>query len=373
MSPRNTGSGTRRSTGKLRPERRLEPPFRVGLVGFGLAGASFHAPFIAATPELELSFIVTGDPGRQRDARRDHPRAQVVATVEELWAHTSELDLVVIASPNRTHAALALDAIARELHVVVDKPFARTAAEGRRVIAAADKRGVMLTVFHNRRWDGDFLTVQRLIANGELGELFRFESRFDRWRPVPRGGWRESAAPEEAGGLLYDLGSHLIDQAIVLFGRPVQVYAELDRRRPDIQVDDDVFLALTHANGVRSHLFMSVVVATPNPRFRLLGSRAAYVKWGVDVQEAKLRQGHRPGSPEFVEPTDTPGQMGVGDDVHPLPTIPGDYRRFYVGVTDAMRGAAPPPVDPNDAVAGLTVIEAAQRSAAVARVVKLRA
>jgi predicted dehydrogenase len=351
----------------------LEPPFRVGLVGFGLAGASFHAPFIAATPELVLSHIVTGDPERQRDATRQHPGAQIVPTVEELWAHASKLDLIVIASPNRTHASIALDAIARDLHVVVDKPFARTAAEGRRVIAAADKRGAMLTVFHNRRWDGDFLTVQRLIADGDLGQLFRFESRFDRWRPAPRGGWRESAAPDEAGGLLYDLGSHLIDQAILLFGVPVHVYAELDRRRPGIQVDDDVFLALTHSNGVRSHLFMSVVVAAPNPRFRLLGSRAAYVKWGVDVQEAKLRQGHRPGSPEFIDPKDEPGQIGVGDEVRPLPTIPGDYRRFYVGVTDAMRGAAPPPVDPIDAVAGLTVIEAAQRSAAMARVVTIRA
>jgi predicted dehydrogenase len=345
----------------------------VGLIGFGLAGASFHAPFIAATPELQLTFIVTSNPERQRDAAREHPRAQIVATVGELWAHERQLDLVVIASPNRTHTPLALDAIARDLHVVVDKPFAPNIAEGRRVIAAADKRGVMLTVFHNRRWDGDFLTVQRLIADGELGKLFRFESRFDRWRPVPRGGWRESAAAEEAGGLLYDLGSHLIDQAILLFGVPSQVYAELDRRRPDIQVDDDVFLALTHANGARSHLFMSVVVAMPNPRFRLLGSRAAYVKWGVDVQEAKLRQGYRPGSPEFVEPTDQPGQIGVGDDVRPVPTIPGDYRRFYVGVTDAMRGVAPPPVDPHDALAGLAVIEAAQRSAAEARVVKLRA
>ena len=351
----------------------MEPPFRVGLIGFGLAGASFHAPFIAATPELELTFIVTSDPERQRDAAREHPRAQVVATVGELWAHERELDLVVIASPNRTHASLALDAIAHDLHVVVDKPFARTTAEGRRVIVAADKRGVMLTVFQNRRWDGDFLTVQRLIADRELGELFRFESRFDRWRPVPRGGWRESATPEEAGGLLYDLGSHLIDQAIVLFGLPLHVYAELDRRRPDIQVDDDVFLALTHANGVRSHLFMSVVVAVPNPRFRLLGSRAAYVKWGVDVQEAKLRLGHRPGSPEYVEPMDQPGQIGAGDDVRPLPTIPGDYRRFYVGVTEAMRGVAPSPVDPNDAVAGLAVVEAAQRSAAESRVVKIRA
>lgn len=372
MSPRNTGSSAR-STRKSLRDRRLEPPFKVGLVGFGLAGASFHAPFIAATPELQLSFIVTSDPGRQRDAAREHPHAQIVPTVDELWAHTSELDLIVIASPNRTHASIALDAIARDLHVVVDKPLARTAAEGRRVITAADKRGVMLTAFHNRRWDGDFLTVQRLLADGELGEPFRFESRFDRWRPVPRGGWRESAAPEEAGGLLYDLGSHLIDQAILLFGLPSHVYAELDRRRPDIQVDDDVFLALTHSNGVRSHLFMSVLVAVPNPRFRLLGSRAAYVKWGVDVQEAKLRQGHRPGSQEFIEPKDEPGQIGVGDHLHSHPTIPGDYRRFYVGVTAAMRGAAPPPVDPNDAVAGLAVIEAAQRSAAEARVVKIRA
>lgn len=355
----------------MTPVRR-DPPFRVGLIGFGLAGASFHAPFIAATPELELAVIVTGDPGRQRDAVRAHPGAAIAATPAELWTRADDLDVVVIASPNRTHVPLALEAIARDLHVVVDKPFAPTVAEAQRVIAAAEDRGVMVTVFQNRRWDGDFLTVQQLIASRAVGEPYRFESRFDRWRPVPKGGWREHSAPEEAGGLLYDLGSHLIDQALVLFGQPTQVYAELDRRRPAMEVDDDVFIAITHANGVRSHLFMSAVVAIPGPRFRLLGSRAAYVKWGLDVQEAKLRRGQRPGSADFQdEPRDEPGQIGTEDEIRFVPTIPGDYRRFYVGVKDALRGASPPPVDPHDAVAGLAVIEAARRSAAETRVVRL--
>ncbi|MGQ0713706.1 MAG: Gfo/Idh/MocA family protein [Gemmatimonadaceae bacterium] len=349
----------------------MEPPFRVGLIGFGLAGASFHAPFIAATPELELTVIATGNPERQRDAARAHPRAAIVTSTDDLWARAGELDLVVIASPNRTHAPLALEAIAHDLNVVVDKPLTRTVDEARRVIDAAADRGVMVTVFQNRRWDGDFLTVQSILANGDIGRPYRFESRFDRWRPTPKGGWRERSDPEEAGGLLYDLGSHLIDQALVLFGPPTHVYAELDRRRPGMEVDDDVFVALTHANGVRSHLFMSAVVAISGPRFRLLGSRAAYVKWGLDVQESKLRRGQLPGSTEFLdEPQDEPGKIGAEDDVRSVPTIPGDYRRFYVGVRDALRGAAPP-VDPAHAIATLAVIDAAGRSAAEARVMRL--
>ena len=222
----------------------------------------------------------------------------------------------------------------------------------------------MLTVFQNRRWDGDFLTVQRLLSEGALGEPLRFESRFERWRPVPKGGWREKGAPEEAGGLLYDLGSHLIDQALVLFGLASHVYAELDRRRPDVEVDDDAFVALTHTNGVRSHLFMSVVAAQLGPRFRVLGTRAAYVKHGLDVQEASLRSNPRVDSTGFGEdPRDAWGILGQGDETRPVPTEVGGYQRFYEGVVTALRGSAPPPVDPADAVAALEIIEAAQRSA----------
>jgi predicted dehydrogenase len=330
----------------------------------------FHAPLIEATAGLTLAAIVTSNPERQDDAQRAHPGARIVAAADELWESARDLDLVVVASPNRTHIPLASAALAAGLHVVVDKPLARTASEGRRLIDEARAQERMLTVFQNRRWDGDFLTVRRLLAENALGSPLRFESRFERWRPIPKGGWREEGAPEEAGGLLYDLGSHLIDQALVLFGPASYVYAELDRRRESVEVDDDAFVALTHASGVRSHLFMSVVAAQLGPRFRVLGSKAAYVKHGLDVQEAALRANPKLDSTGFGEdPRDAWGLLGSGEDAQPIPTEMGGYQRFYEGVVSALRSGGPPPVDPADSVAALEVIEAAQRSAAERRVV----
>jgi predicted dehydrogenase len=344
--------------------------FRVGLVGYGLAGASFHAPLIATTAGLRLAMIVTSNPERQHAAARTHPDARIVDSPAQLWENARDLDLIVVASPNRTHAPLTLEALGHDLHVVVDKPFATSVNEARPLVAEARRKGLVLTVFQNRRWDGDFLTLQRLLAEDALGSPLRFESRFDRWRPVPRDNWRERGSPEEAGGLLFDLGSHLIDQALVLFGPALYVYAELDRRRPGVQVDDDSFVALTHTSGVRSHLFMTTMAAQPGPRFRVLGSRAAYMKWGMDPQEAKLRDGQAPDRPGFGDdPAEQWGRVGAGDDVRPAPSEAGAYRRFYEGVVAALGGVAPPPVDPRDAIAGLAVIEAARQSAAESRVV----
>src|SRR5205823_13238590 len=189
---------------------------------------------------------------------------------DDLWARTAEHDLVVVATPNRAHVPIATASIRAGLPVVVDKPLAPTSDDGRRLISEAAERGILLTVFHNRRWDGDFLTVRRLLSDGALGPVLRFESRFERWRPSPPGpgAWRDRGGPEEAGGLLFDLGSHLVDQAMVLFGRPVKVYAEIDRRRAGAEVDDDSFVALEHPQGVRSHLWMSSVAAIRGPRLR---------------------------------------------------------------------------------------------------------
>jgi predicted dehydrogenase len=219
---------------------------RVALIGYGLAGATFHAPTIAATPGLRLATIVTAKPERQERARREHPAARVADRVDAVFADR-EHDLVVIAAPNATHVPLARAALAAGQAVLVEKPFAPTAGEARGVVAEARRRGLFLSVYHQRRWDSDTLTLRRLIAEGALGDVLRFESRFERWRPVVTGGWRESDAPGGAGGLLYDLGSHLVDQALHLFGPVASVYAELDRRRTGIAVDDDVFLALSDA------------------------------------------------------------------------------------------------------------------------------
>jgi predicted dehydrogenase len=347
-------------------------PSRVALIGYGLAGAVFHAPLIAAVRELELTAIVTRDEQRRVRAQREHPDATLLSSADEVWERADELDLVVVAAPNRAHVPLARSAIAAGLAVVVDKPLAASADEGRGLVRAALEGGVLLTVFQNRRWDGDFLTARRLLEERALGGLLRFESRFERWRPELSGGWRESAAVDEAGGLLYDLGSHLVDQALVLFGPVAQVYAELDTRRAGAKVDDDVFVALTHTSGVRSHLWMSAVAAQLGPRLRVIGHRAAYVKYGLDVQEESLRAGMRPGEPGWgEEPQERWGMLGAGDDVRPVPTAPGAYQRFYEGVAAALRGEAPLPVDPNEAVSVLEVLDAARASARDARVLEL--
>ena len=348
-----------------------EGTIRVGLIGYGLAGSAFHAPLIATTPGMALAAIVTSNPERAAAASSAHPEATIVASADALWERADALDLVVVASPNRTHVPLARAALRAGLAVVVDKPVAATAAEARELADGARRRGVLFTVFQNRRWDGDFLTLRRLIAEGALGRVHRFESRFERWRPAPKMGWRERGDPAEAGGVLFDLGSHLIDQALVLFGPARRVYAEIDRRRPGVEVDDDAFVALEHASGVRSHLWMSLAAAEQGGRLRVLGDRAAYVKTGMDVQEAALRSGALPGPGWGEEPPAQWGRLGAGDAWTPVPTDPGDYPAFYAAVAAALRSGGPPPVDPLDAVAALEVIEASRRSAGSGAVVSL--
>ncbi|MFF0489226.1 Gfo/Idh/MocA family oxidoreductase [Nocardia sp. NPDC004068] len=337
----------------------------VAVVGYGLAGSVFHAPLIAAEPRLRVAAVVTSSPERAEQARREHPGVRVVSTADELFADPSGIDLAVIATPNRTHSALARQALAAGLPVVVDKPFALTAAEGEELIAAAEAAGRMLTVFQNRRWDSDFRTLRRLIDDGSLGAVRRFESRFERWRPVSKGGWREVGAAEEGAGILYDLGSHLVDQALHLFGPVTEVYCELDARRAEVRADDDAFVALTHASGVRSHLWMSAVAPQLGPRFRVLGSESGYVAYGLDPQEDALRAGRRPGDGTpwgTVEPEHW-GLLGVDGDTRRVPSEPGDYPAFYAGVAAALLDGAPVPVDPRDAVAALRVLERARAAA----------
>jgi scyllo-inositol 2-dehydrogenase (NADP+) len=350
-------------------------PLRVGLIGFGLAGSTFHAPLIAAVPELQLASIVTANPERAERARGAFPAARVLPDADALFAAADEYDLVVVATPNRFHVSQGLAALEAGLHVVVDKPVAASARDARRLAAAASERGLVAAAFHNRRWDGDALTVRRLLDGEELGELLRFESRFERWRPeVDEERWRERPAPEDAGGVLFDLGSHLIDQALFFLGPPSRIYAEVARRRSGARVDDDVFVALEYAGGVRAHLWASMVAARPGPRFRVLGSRAAYVKYGLDVQEAALRAGERPDAPGFGrEPRERWGVLGTEEIAQPLETEPGRYLAFYEGMVAAIRGDAPPPVTLADAIAGLEVIEAARASAERGVVIELGA
>jgi len=256
---------------------------------------------------------------------------------------------------------------------VVDKPLAAGVAEGEGLAEAAAARGVVAAVFHNRRWDGDFMTLRRLVDEGAVGEPLRLESRFDRWRPeVDAGRWREGGGPEDAGGVLFDLGPHLIDQALVLLGPARSVYAEVRALRPGAQVDDDFFVALEHGSGARSHLWGTMLAAQPGPRLRALGTRAAYVKWGLDVQEDQLRAGESPRDAGFGEdPESAWGRLGTEEHAEQVPTERGRYVEFYEQVERAIRSSEPPPVPLSAGIETLRVIEAARRSSAERAVVPL--
>ena len=336
------------------------------IIGYGLAGSTLHGPLISSTPGLAVATVVTGNPGRREQALRDHPEARVVSTPEELWRGADEHDFVVIAARNDAHVPLAERALDAGLAVVVDKPLAPSAAEAAALVEHARTRGKLLTVFQNRRWDSDQRTLRKLLAVGALGDVIRHESRFERWRPEPRAdAWRETAGPEQGGGVLLDLGGHLVDEALRLYGPASHVYAEIDNRRAS-PGDDDAFLALRHRSGGYSHLWMSALTAAPGPRLRVLGTRAAYVVAEVDGQEDALRSGRRPDDPDTwgIEPQPRWGRLVKGEESEAVPSEPGAWPAFYTELERALRVGGPPPVDPADAVATLEVIDAARRSAA---------
>jgi len=345
---------------------------RGAVIGYGLAGSVFHAPLISSTPGLTRSTVVTGNPERQAEAGRAHPEARVVSDPEEVWGNASEHDFVVVATPNDTHVTLARRALDVGLPVVVDKPLAPTVAEARSLVEQAEGLGVLITAYMNRRWDSDQLTLRRLLDERRLGEVLHYESILVRWEPALSGRkpWREVSSPEAGGGVLLDLGSHLVDQAIVLFGAVVHVYAELEGRRGGV-ADDDAFMALEHRSGARTHLWASLLAATPGPRLRVLGDRAAYIVTDVDGQEDALRAGARPGGDEGwgIDPRERWGRLITAEGSEAIASERGDWPRFYTGLERAVRQGSPPPVNPWDAVAGLEVLDAARRSAATATVV----
>jgi predicted dehydrogenase len=334
----------------------------VGLIGYGLGGATFHAPFITRTPGLRLATVMTSDRARQAAVRERYPDAGIAANLDELLA--TRPDLVAISSPNATHYPLAKAALEAGAHVVVDKPFAATAAQARELGAIATRMDRIAIPFQNRRWDGDYLTLRRLIDDGSLGDVHLFQSRFDRWRPVRKPGWCRPDAAALAENIVHDLGTHLIDQALQLFGPVKRVYAELRRIDASVVTTDDMFISLTHVNGVQSHLGSSMSAAIPGPRYNVLGTRGAYVKEGVDPQEMVLRAGGTPASPGYgEEPEELWGVHGNGERQERVRTIKGDYSPFYAGVARAILHGDAPPVTVEQVAEGLDILGAAFESA----------
>lgn len=338
-------------------------PVRVGMIGFGLAGGLLHAPIIQTVPRLRVTAVATR---RTHDVRRRFPDATVVANPQTVL-DDPEIDLVVIATPNDSHSPLARAVLEAGKHVVLDKPFVLDPEDGEALIDLARERGRVLSVFHNRRWDGDFRTVRSLMESGQLGEVRLAELRWDRFRPAVKRGWREQ--PGNGTGLLADLGPHLIDQALMLFGPPDAIGADIAVQRDAAAVDDYFELTLRYGRS-RVILSASTLVAAPRPRFALHGTRGSFVKFGIDPQEAELRAGGSADAAGFGEESPAwRGTLTLADGTaNAIPTERGCWRLFYEEMAAAILDAAPPPVDPADALAGLQLIATARRSAAEGRV-----
>jgi scyllo-inositol 2-dehydrogenase (NADP+) len=336
---------------------------RVGLIGFGFGGRVFQAKTIEAVEGLELATIVqrTGD-----EAALDYPHAKIVRSVEELLADRS-IRLVVVSSPNATHLPIARQCLQADRDVVIDKPFALSSKEAAELIELARSRGRLLSVYQNRRWDGDFLTVRKLLEGDRVGRLVRFESNYDRFRLLPRlHAWRENGGP--GGGVLFDLGAHLVDQALVLFGVPQAIWASVRMEREGAMSDDAFDLYLQYpAVGLSVWLRATCLARAPGPRFTLQGTLGTFRKFGMDIQEGLLLAGDNFSSkPWGVEGQEHWGTLTLdegGDAVSSrIPTEPGDYRGYYINIRDAMHGHAALEVTPLQAWRTMRVLEIALES-----------
>ncbi|HWF91401.1 MAG TPA: oxidoreductase [Terriglobales bacterium] len=346
-------------TGRHRPGKKQ---LNVALVGYGFAGQTFHAPLIAATRGLLLRYIASNDPAK---VKRAWPEVEVLG-YEEVFTR-DEVDLVVIATPNVTHFDLAQKALNSGKHVVVDKPFTTTVKEAEKLIALAKKQKRLQSVFQSRRWDSDFLTLRTLLAAGKLGDVMYFESRYDRFRPEVKKRWRELPGP--ASGTWYDLGSHLADQALQLFGAPDSVYADLATQRAGAKTVDYFHVLLRYGNR-RVVLHGGSLVVANTPRFSVHGIHGSYVKHGMDTQEASLKAGKNPGSQGwgqdplegvlFIEHEGTMRSSSV-------PNVPGNYLGYYEALRDAILGKAPNPVSAEEGLQVMKVLELAVGSAKIGR------
>ncbi|GGY49154.1 oxidoreductase [Pseudoduganella albidiflava] len=332
--------------------------YDVGLVGYGLGGAIFHAPMIAAIPGLRLARIAS----RSADPATLHPYPGVrLDDTPQAMLDDPAIALVVVCTPNASHYALAKAALQAGKHVVVDKPFVLSSAEGDELAALARDRGLHLAVYQNRRWDGDFLTLRRTLESGELGAVHTYRAHFDRYAPQVKARWKEQAQP--GAGVLWDLGSHLIDQALQLFGKPHAVTAHLSTQRDGAQVEDAFELVLDHG-GTKAVLHAGALVRAPGPRYQVHGTLGSFVKAGIDPQEDALKAGQRPGDAGWGH--DAPANFATitraDGSRHAVETLPGAYQAFYQGMYHAIAEGGEVPVKAEEAVDVIRVIEHALRS-----------
>lgn len=349
----------------------MDTPVRIGLVGYGFGGKYFHAPLIASAANCELAGVVTRSPERQAEVAADYPGVPAVDSLAELIA--LGVDAVAISSPAATHTALTREAIAAGVPVVSDKPFAMDAAEAAETVRLAREAGVLLSVYQNRRWDSDFRTVRKLITEGVFGEITHFESSFERFADP-------AEVPLAGAGILRDFGSHLVDQALVLFGPVARVYAETAPAAGpagDAGYERQFFASLTHENGVISHLRGDWAQGAPGWRYRVQGTAASYTvqgQDGMDRQERDLIAGKSPrseGKRWGVEDEADWGELRSGDQAQRIPTESGNWDAFYPLFAAAVRGEGLVPVEPEDAITSMRVIDAARESAATGKVVSL--
>ena len=334
----------------------------VGLVGFGLAGRAFHAPVIRAVPGLHLAAILqrTGNEGAAQ-----YPDVRIVRSLDELLA-IREIQFVVIATPNDTHYSFARQCLAAGRDVVVDKPFTTTLEEAKSLVQFAKENGRLITVYQNRRYDGDFQALRKLLAEGTLGRIVRFETHYDRYRPqLKPEAWRETTRP--GSGILFDLAPHLIDHALVLFGLPEAVTADVRIERENAVADDAFDIMFHYPGALRAVLKSSILAAAPRPRFVLFGTQGSFVKQSVDPQEDNLRHGNIPASgPWGAEPEENWGLLTVPDGEkftqRRIPSEKCDFRDYYANVRDALLGKAAPAVTTEWAVNVMRLLEMARES-----------
>ena len=350
---------------------------RTVLLGFGLAGRAIHTPLVKATPGIALRAVVTNDPRRREQVVNEVPGATIFAEVDEVWEAADNFDLAIIATANANHADQAIRALSLGLHVVVEKPLAGTAREALAIAAAAVDAGRQVHPFQNRRWDSDFLTLKRELAIGSIGRVHRLESRMESFRVPAEQLWRDSPIAEDLRGVLFELGSHLVDQAIELLGPVCRVTAHIRSLRRPVAADDDVELTLTHSNGSISILIASKVAAIGGPRFLALGSDGGIRIDAVDSQERALRSGVVPVIGQWgVEPSSSHALLRRVNERadysgRAVPFMNGGWDRFYPAVRDAIRDGSKGPVPLGDAIENVRVLEAARASSANGRTIEL--